>query len=152
MKKRAYTASLLCITVLLLCAPPASAQRAFDGIGQTYDLIILTPGHSRSIYYELSDTVFGGKAVQTTFIVTAGTGTLTVSVGNHSTIGQGELVFSTAGFVGTTPVLNYAYSSAPIFMSIPVPDVSVGILVTGIVAAFGKPDFPVTMSMTFSLN
>lgn len=143
---------LFLFTVFLFAVSSAFAQQVCDGLGSTYDIVVLTPGHSRSIYYELDSTVLDGGAFQTTFIVTLGTGTLTVSVANHSTIGQGELIFSTAGFVGTTPVANYAYSSAPIFMAIPVPEVSVGILVTGIIAAFGKPDFPVTMSMTFSLN
>lgn len=143
---------LFFFTILLFASSSTYAQQAWDGLGSTYDIVVLTPGHSRSIYYDLNSTVLGGGALQTTFIVTAGTGTLTVSVANHSTIGQGELIFSTAGFVGTTPVLNYSYSSAPIFMAIPVPEVGVGMLVTGIVAAFGEPDFPVTMSMTFSLN
>jgi len=151
MVKTKIISGVFVVMSLLLAAPAAQAQRAFDGLGSTYDLIVLTPGHSRSIYYELGDTMVGG-ALQTTFIVTAGAGTLTVSVGNHSTIDRGEMIFSTAGFVGTTPVLNYAYSSAPIFMAVTVPDVSVGILLTGVVAAFGNADFPVTMSMTFSLN
>jgi hypothetical protein len=152
-KAKVFTGSILAIALLMLLPVSAAyAQDPFDGLGTTYDLIVLTPGHSRSIYYELDSTVFAGRVFQTTFIATAGAGTLTVSVGNHSTIGQGEIIYSTVGFVGTTPVLNYAYSSAPIFMMIPVPEASVGILMTGLVVAFGEPDFPVTMSMTFSLN
>jgi len=151
-KAKIFTGSLLVIALLMLLPVSATyAQDQFDGLGTKYDIIILTPGHSRSIYYELTDTVLG-KAFQTTFIVTAGAGTLTVSVGNHSTIGQGEIIYSTVGFVGTTPVFNYAYSSAPLYMTITVPEVGVGILMTGLVAAFGEPDFPITMSMTFSLN
>ncbi|MCX8043876.1 MAG: hypothetical protein N3B18_07110 [Desulfobacterota bacterium] len=152
MKTEQRFSILLSFFVLILLSSSVQAQQIGDGLGSTYDIIVLTPGHSRSIYYELGDTIFNGRVFQTTFIVTAGAGTLTISVANHSTIDQGELIFSTAGFVGTTPVLNYAYSSAPIFMAIPVPDISVGIVMTGIVAAFGEPDFPVTMSMTFSLN
>ena len=55
------------------------------------------------------------------------------------------------GFIGFAPVLDYSYGSAPISFSAPVGDsaVSFGLLLTGVVAGIGNPDFPVTMSMTF---
>ncbi|MEI6127764.1 MAG: hypothetical protein WCQ99_14555 [Pseudomonadota bacterium] len=147
-----YKGVLGAVLFFLLSASAGFADSLPDGLGTKYDLIILTPGHSRSIYYDLDNTLIKGKAFQTTFIITLGAGTLTVGLGNHSTLGQGEIVFATTGFVGTTPVLQYAYSSAPISMAIPVPGAGVGILITSVLTAVGDPDFPITMSMMFSLN
>ena len=118
-----------------------------------YDIIILTPGHSRTIFYELHNSVVQDvTAVQGTLILTAGAGTLNIGVANSSFIGEGaEIVFFTSGFVGTTPVIDYAYSSAPISASVDVAEVSAGFLITGVLFDVGDPDYPVTMSMTFSL-
>lgn len=153
-KSKFITRSILVLALFILLPVSANAAPlAQDTIGDNFNLIILTPGHSRTIYYDLDSTVLGGRAFQTTFIITAGEGTLLVSVANNSTLGEGaEMIFATTGFVGTTPVLNYSYSSAPITMTVPVSTASVGILVTGLVLTYGQPDFPVTMSMMFSLN
>jgi len=151
-KSKIFKCAIIVLLLVLLTVPAGFADSLQDGLGTNYDLIMLTPGHSRTIYYDLDNTLINGNAFQATFIVTLGEGTLTVGIGNHSTIGQGEIVFATTGFVGTTPVLNYAYSSAPISMAIPVPAAGVGILFTSVVMAVGEPDFPVTMSMMFSLN
>lgn len=143
---------IACLLVLFQTA--AAAGVSGSALGTNYDLVVLTPGHSRTIYYDLNDTVLSnGSAFQATAILTIGSGTLLVGIGNSSPIGTGsEIVYGTTGFIGATPVLQYSYSSSPVDISVPVGDVSVGVLFTSVVLSVGDPAFPVTMSMVFSLN
>jgi len=131
----------------------AAAVSAAASCAEAVDVIILTPNHSRSIYYELSGPlVSDSPALHATFVFTLGAGTLTIGVANASFIGDNaELVFVTAGFINTTPVLDYSYSSGVLTATIPVPDVSFGILLTGVLFGVNNPEYPVTMSMSFSL-
>ncbi len=157
MGKKKHVSGLLVTIVALAVLMPAAAcfaQPVESAAGNNYDIIVLTPGHSRTIYYELSDTILNnGSAFQATFIFTLGAGTLTVGIGNHSAISAGsEIIYTTAGLVGTTPVFQYAYSSSPISLTIPVGNVGVGVLFTSMLYTVGNPNFPVTMSMIFSLN
>jgi len=149
----------VCITVtaLLFLLPAATvfAGPVYESQdAENYDLIVLTPGHSRTIHYELDDSIGNNIGnIHAAFIVTTGEGTLSVSVANTSSIGEhAEIIYSTVGFIGATPVLNYAYSSGTINFDIDVPAFSVGLLLTGVMARLGDPDFPVTMSMTFFMN
>jgi hypothetical protein len=142
-------------TFIFLSSPVAYAEYAgnisIEGVNA--NLIILTPGHSRTIFYELHDIIYNDiRALHTAFIIAPGPGTLTVSIANTTPVGQGsEILYSTTGFIGLTPVLDYAYGSSPINMSMPVTGtgLNVGLLFTGVIAGIGNPDFPVTMSMTF---
>jgi hypothetical protein len=150
------TSNFLIITATILILLPASvtfAESIQDRFGTNYEVIVLTPGHSRTIIYELPDIILNDfDAFQATFIMTLGAGILTVSVAPASMIGEGaELIFVTAGFIGLTPVLDYSYKSAPITITAEVPDFSLGLLLTSVIAGIGDPDFPVGMSMTFSL-
>ncbi len=154
-KSKVYTALGIVITLFfVLPVYTVNAAALEQSLSDpNYDIIILTPGHSRTIFYELHNTVSNDvTAIQATLILTAGAGTLSIGVANSSFIGEGsELIYVTSGFMGTTPILDYAYSSAPISTSVEVGEVSVGLLITGVLVSVGNPDFPVTMSMTFSL-
>ena len=63
------------------------------------NMIVLSPGHSRTIFYELHDTVYNDvNAVHTAFIMTVGSGVLTVSVANSTSMGEGsEIIYATSG-------------------------------------------------------
>ncbi len=156
MGKSKIVSSLIAFVAVFVLLPSQvlGADAVQNSIGTNYDIIILTPGHARTIYYELDDPIFNnGSAFQATAILTLGAGTLSVSVGNNSPIEAGsEIVYATTGLVGTTPVLDYSYSSSPILLTIPVADFGVGMLITSVLYSVGSPDFPITMSMVFSLN
>lgn len=121
---------------------------------ESMDLIILTPGHTRTVYFELYNTLLKDfRAVHTTFILTLGSGILTVGVANSSFIGKdSEIIYYTFGFVNATPVFDYSYSSGVISASIEVPEFGFGFLSTGVLLGIGNPAFPMLMSMTFTLN
>jgi hypothetical protein len=149
--------NFLIITATILILLPASvtfAESIQDRFGTNYEVIVLTPGHSRSIIYELPDIILNDLgAFQATFLMTLGAGTLNVGVARMSDIGEGaELIYATTGFIGLTPVLNWAYSSGNIAITAEdLPAFTVGLLLTSVIAGIGNPDFPVGMSMTFSL-
>jgi hypothetical protein len=66
-------------------------------------------------------------------------------------MGKGEdIIYAITGFIGATPLSDYAYGSSPVTMNIPLTDsfISCGLVFTAVIAQFGGPDFPVTMSMT----
>jgi len=154
-KTRTFISLITAVTILLtvLTASAAFAEPGRNSSVANYGLIVLTPGHSRTIYYVLDNAVLMDlTAFQATFITTLGAGILNVSVANSSFVGDNsEIVYGTAGFIGSTPVIDYSYSSGVIVQSIEVPDFSVGLLFTGVLYGVGNPEFPVTMSMTFSL-
>lgn len=161
--KRDLMCSIVAAIVAAISVPAAAAQvydrlaesvSAAAGYAQAVDVIILTPNHSRSVYYELSSPLLSdATALHATFVFTMGAGTLTIGVANSSFIGDdAELVFVTAGFINATPVLDYSYSSGVLTATVPVPDVSFGILITGVLFGVNGPEFPVTMSMSFALQ
>jgi len=157
MKKIKLLSVCITVTALLFLLPASMvfADPAFESNDlENYDLIALAPGLSRTIHYELDDSIGNDiRKIHAAFIVTAGEGTLSVSIANTSSIGENaEIIYSTVGLIGTTPVFNYAYSSGTINLNIDVPAFGVGILLTEVIVRVGSPDFPVTMSMTFSLN
>ncbi len=131
------------------CAEPA-------GTNLNANLIVLSPGHSRTVFYELNDVVLNDiNSVHAAVIMATGSGTLTVSAANTSPMDKGdEIIYAVTGFVGTTALSDYAYGSSPITMSIPLTAsfVSFGLVFTAVIAKIGNPDFPVTMSMTFYLT
>jgi hypothetical protein len=172
----------------LLYSPLATAADGIDLTNAHY--IFLTPGHSKTISYDLNwgqvhtavvhlfglvfKTDQGGAPVNPTFKFSAA---VTDSIGEGS-----ELVFATTGFVGLVDhillaadetftqkiassfFINYSYSSDTVSASREIPAMpfsggsikgilaAQAILVTGFVLPIGDPDFPVTMSMRFSLD
>jgi len=169
----------ICIVsaLVLLCGfsqPAASADINLDNV----HYIVLTPGHSRTIAYDLNwgqihTSVIhliglvtkvdkDGNPVEPTFKFSAA---VTDSIGDNA-----ELVFATIGFisliedVANSFYANYAYSSDAMSASRTIPVIpfssggvkgiiaSQAILVTSFALQSGSPDFPVTMSMNFDLN
>jgi hypothetical protein len=158
-KPKFFTSLIIVATILMLSASVTFAEYAPDSFGPsddpTYDVIILTPGHSRTILFELRDNFLNDYgATHTTYVVTAlGSGTLMAQISLTSNIGEGsEIIFATAGLIGFQPVFDYSYSSAPMLLTAEVPVLSLGFLTTCILYERGGPEFPVTMSMTLSLN
>jgi hypothetical protein len=154
MKPPCFLIGVAAVCMLVACPGTVPAQGAGMGTASNYAVVVLTPGHSRTIYYALSDALFSNAAAfQATMIMTLGAGTLSVSVGNHSCIGAGaEMVYASTGMVGTVPVADYAYSSSPLSFTVPVGAGGMGMVLTGILFATGPAVFPVTMSMVLALN
>jgi hypothetical protein len=149
---RAITVILMLCSNSLLNAYALEEQGFF---GPNAHLIVLVQGLSRSITYDLNDVIWNDySAFHASFIVTAGVGTLAIGVASASNLGENaDILYSTVGFVGIQPVAGLAYGSGrSISTSIEVPEVGVGVLCTAIIAALSGPDFPVTMSMNFSLS
>lgn len=143
------------IAIMALSGTAGFAKIAPQGAFGNADLIVLSPNHARRIAFDL-DTTFGGPGgLHSIYIATYGAGTLTLSFTNNTALKKGEeLIFFVAGYVVglTTPVLNYAYGTAAIAFSIPVPDVAVGVIFTGIIYTTGGLDFPATMSVSAILE
>ena len=159
MKKLKLFIAIIAVATVFALTPAtrtfAESAETITGSNLNANLIILTPGHSRSIYYELNDIIYNDiNAIHTTFIITLGTGLLNVSISKQTFTGEGtETIFATSGFLGLTPVLNYAYGSGLINLSSSLTDSSVnfGVLFTTVMAGVGGPDFPVSMNEVFSL-
>jgi len=142
------TAALL--LVMSLCLSPAAAQTLSGQDAAGYNALVLTPGHSQTILFELGSTVMD-EQYDSCLLLTAGAGRLTIRVGPASSVGEFDgLVYAVAGFVGFQPVLEWAYNAETISISVDVPEVAAGVLFTGILTAIGDPDFPVVMSMVVS--
>jgi len=175
--------------LVLLCGPSAPVTAADINLDKVH-YIVLTPGHSKTIAYDLDWGQVHTSVIHMIGLVTKADTegnpvkpTFKFSAAVTDSIGEGaELVFATTGFIGLVDHLlfaadesvtekvansffvNYSYSSDSVSASrsIPVMPVSAGgikgiiaaqaILVTGFVLPVGNPDFPVTMSMNFSLN
>lgn len=156
MKKTKFFSAVLTAAVIFIlfaaATVPAVTAEDISATKTNANLIVLTPGHSRTIFYELHDSISNDiTALHGTLLMTLGAGTLTVSV--SASAGEGaEILYATTGFIGVTPVLEYAYGSAALSMNIPVAEFSAGLLLTGIVAGVGSPDFPVDVSMVFYLS
>ncbi len=141
--------------VLALC-PVFSAARAGDQplrAGSNYNWLVLTPGHSQNVMFELGNIIFrNSDAFHAMFLFTLGEGRLTVRVGPSSSVGDfSGLVYAVAGLLGTQPVVEYGYNAETVSISADVPAASFGLLFTGIIAGIGSPDFPVVMGMVVSL-
>ncbi len=145
------------VFVLLLYNSQVNAF-VFDGqdaYGSNFNVIVLVQGLSRSITYNLYDVIWNDySAFHVCFIVTIGAGTLSIGVASASNLGENaDILYSTIGFVGTQPIAGSAYGSGrSISTSVDVPEVGAGFLFTAIIAAISGPDFPVIMSMNFTLS
>ena len=140
--------------LLIVLCPNARAAQASGGASPPYNTLILEPGHSQTLLFELDTTVSNNsKAVYACYVLTVGAGTLNVRVGTASSVGQSSsVVYAVVGLVNANPVFKYAYNAETISYSAEVPAVGVGIFFAAIVRDTGSPDYPIVMSMVVSLN
>ena len=147
--------SIMGAAALLLAAlcPQAQAARAAGGASPAYNLLVLEPGHSQTLYFELSGPLSGSSSeFYSCYILTIGAGTLNVRIGTASSVGQdGSVIYAVAGLVNTTPVFQYAYNAETISYNAEVPAIGLGILFSAILRGSGSPDYPIVMSMVVSL-
>ena len=140
---------MVAAAVMALSGTAGFAQVAPQETAVKADLIMLTPNHARTINFSLDSGVGGAGSLHTLFLLTTGEGNLQIYIANTTMLKKGtELIFFTAGFIGTTPVFQYAYASGGT-LSIQVSglsNVSVGILFTGVLYKTSGIDYPVTMS------
>ena len=139
--------------LLFALCPVASAARASGGASPAYSLLILEPGHSQTLYFELSEPLSGSSSeFYSCYVLTIGAGTLNVRIGTASSVGQdGTVIYAVAGLVNTTPVFKYAYNAETISYNAEVPAIGLGIFFVGIVRDTGSPDYPIVMSLVVSL-
>ena len=139
--------------LLIVLCPNARAAQASGGASPPYNTLILEPGHSQTLLFELDTTVSNNsKAVYACYVLTVGAGTLNVRVGTASSVGQSSsVVYAVVGLVNANPVFKYAYNAETISYSAEVPAVGVGIFFAAIVRDTGSPDYPIVMSMVVSL-
>ena len=149
MKKTVVSALVLCLVCLY--AAPAPAVQASSST--KYHFLVLTPGHSQTLFFELGNSIFNDQnQFHTFYCLTVGAGTLNLRVGPASSVGQfAGMVYGTAGFLGLQPIAQYGYNAETISVNATMPSVGVGIIFTAITAATGSPDYPIVMSMVVSL-
>ncbi len=134
------------LAVLLL----ASSAFAEDLASSKYNVLVLTPGHSQTIYFEL-DTIASHGDFHTCYVLALGGGTLSVRIGPASSVGEfAGIVYATTGIIGLQPVIEYAYNAESISTSAEIPDIGIAVLFTGVITGIGSPDFPLVMSMVVS--
>jgi hypothetical protein len=147
--------SIVCVAGLLLFAlcPASQAAQLSGGASPTYSYLILEPGHSQTLLFELGTTVTNNpRAFYACYVLTVGAGTLNVRVGTASSVGAySSVVFAVAGLVNAQPILKYAYNAETISYNTAVGAVGLGIFFTAIARDTGSPDYPVVMSMVVSL-
>ncbi len=154
-KRRFWAVTIVCILLLYSSQVNAYAFEDQDAYGPNFNVIVLGPGLSRSITYNLYDVIWNDySAFHACFIATIGAGTLSIGVASASNLGENaDIFYSTVGFVNTQPIAGSAYGSGrSISTSVDVPEVGAGFLLTAIIAAISGPDFPVIMSMNFTLS
>ena len=132
----------------------ASAQAIQPAASSNFNVVALTPAHSATITYELSDVLWNDiSAFQMTYIFTTGAGTITVRTASATAVGQfSNIIYASFGLLGVHPVFGYAYTANTISLSADVGAASFGVLFTSIIAGIGNPDFPVVMGTIVSLN
>jgi len=141
------------LLLLVVLCPNAGAAQASGGASPPYNTLILEPGHSQTLLFELDTPVSSkSKEVYACYVLTVGAGSLNVRVGTASSVGQSAgVVYALAGLVNANPVFKYAYNAETISYSVDVPSIGLGIFFAAIVRDTGSPDYPVVMSMVVSL-
>lgn len=151
--KKIFT--IVCVAGLLLftLCPAARAVQSAGSASPAYNLLILEPGHSQTLYFELSESLSRNSLeFYSCYVLTIGAGTLNVRIGTASSVGQdGTVLYAVAGLVNTTPVFKYAYNAETISYTAEVPAIGLGIFFAGIARDTGSPDYPIVMSMVVSL-
>jgi hypothetical protein len=132
----------------------AHAQTIQPAASSNFNVVALTPSHSATITYELSDVLWNNlSAFQMTYIFTTGAGTITVRTASATAVGQfSNIIYASFGLLGVHPVFGYAYTANTISLSADVGEVSFGVIFTAIISGIGSPDFPVVMGTILSLN
>ena len=142
-----FSAVLLGLTAFV-CA--AQAQIVSPQAPSNFNAIVLTPGHSQTILFELDSIVSQGE-YHACLLATIGTGRLTIRVGPASSVGEyAGMIYAVVGLMGIQPVYEWAYNAETISVSLDMPEFSIGVLFTGILTGIGSPDFPIVMSMVVS--
>jgi len=149
MKRTKIIGSLIIITLsLLVFSGSGFAQISQASNGTNADFIFLTPGHERAIGFDLHTNIFNDMdAYHAAFIMTLGEGTFSARTATNSVTDQ-EVVFITTGLIGLTPVFSWAYSFGSTSVSVEVPAIGFGLLLTFI--GYG-PNDPVAMGSVYSL-
>jgi hypothetical protein len=141
---------MMAAAFMALSGAAGFAQVAAQEAPIAADLIVLTPNHNRTIAFSLDSGVGGANGIHAIFLQTTGGGNLQISIANTTMMKSGtELIYFVAGFINTTPVFDYVYSSGGTF-SITVsnlPSISGGILFTGVLYKTSGIDYPVTMAV-----
>ncbi len=114
------------------------------------DTLVLTPGHSQTLHFEL-DTILTHQSYHLCLLATLGAGKVVVRVGPASSVGEfAGMIYAVSGMIGLQPVFQHAYNAETISLTVDVPDIAFGFLVTGILTGIDGPDFPIVMSMVVS--
>ncbi len=152
---KSKSAAIATAALCLLCLFSRTGHTAGISNQNTsnYNLLVLTPGHSQTITFELGNSVFNETSeFHTCYLMTLGAGTVNVRVGPASSVGEySSMIYALVGMIGVTPVMKYAYNAETISINADVPVVGPAILFTGIIAGIGSPDFPIVMSMVITL-
>ncbi len=150
MKKALVSAAIFCL--VCLAAVPAPAGKLEASGSSNYHFLILTPGHSQTMYFELDNSVLNKSSeFHVFYCLTVGAGTLNMRVGPASSVGEfAGLVYGVGGFLGLQPVGQYAYNAETININAAMPSVGAGIVLTAIALGSGNPDYPIVMSMVAS--
>lgn len=151
MKKAAIIATVFCLACLAAAPAPARALQA--GGNSNYHFLVLTPGHTQTMFFELDNSILNkGSEFHTFYCLTVGPGILNMRVGPASSVGEfASLVYGVAGFLGLNPVGQYGYNAETIIVNAEMPAVGAGIVFTAIALGSGNPDYPIVMSMVVSL-
>ena len=140
-------------SLLFTCLIHDSAPAALQASAANYHFLLLTPGHSQTLYFELANSIFNDtRQYHCLYILTVGAGTVTVRVGPSSSVGDfASIVYGVAGIIGIQPVARYGYNAETISMSASVPVIGAGLVLSAITVGSGSPDYPIVMSMVVSL-
>jgi hypothetical protein len=136
------------------CGSSARAQDIQPAASSNFNVLALTPAHSATITYELSNVLWNNfSAFHMTYIFTTGAGTITVRTASATAVGEySNIIYASFGLLGVRPVFGYAYTANTISLSAEVGEAGFGVLFTSIVAGIGDPSFPVVMGTIVSLN
>jgi hypothetical protein len=147
-KERLAIQFILIVAVLL--SFPVSGAFAGD-LGPNNDIIVLVPGQTRAVTCELEYLI--PESYHTAWVLTIGKGNLSITAAKTSSLGpDGEIIFGLAGFVDVNPVYGAAYGAGKIMKKTAVPEFGIGMLFTGVITKWGDPFFPVTLSLTYTLE
>ncbi len=151
--KKMFLATAMVISVLTgVYVTPVYAQSIPSDAN--FNVVVITPGHSATITYELDDVIWNNlSAFHVTYIFAIGAGKITARIASATAVGQfANIIYSSVGLLGITPVAGYAYTADTISLSADTGDIGFGVLFTSIIAGIGDPTFPVVMGMIVSLT
>ncbi len=140
---------IILLAAVLIMFPSAGFSQSAQDLGTNYDVTFLTPGHYRTVTYNLDSNIFDNfESFHVSMLFTLGSGQLSFGTSRVSEMPAYSMFF-TAGFMGLTPIFDYSWSTGSISQQVAMPDIGFGMLITFVGWGIYKP---VTMSTTFSLN